>query len=174
MSLCQYDQRIGSIRKRMSALRDRRTGRNTQYTMEDIGLSAFAVFYTQCPSFLASQKAMEEKRGRSNAQTLFQIEKTPCDNHIREMLDEVEPEELYPLYDEIFETLREQGVLKTFQTFGGTTPVALDGTWYFSSGTIHCDHCSRIQHNFGHGKKHLSSLLAAMRGLEIGPYAAKT
>ena len=149
MSLCQYDQRIGSIRKRMSALRDRRTGRNTQYTMEDIGLSAFAVFYTQCPSFLASQKAMEEKRGRSNAQTLFQIEKTPCDNHIREMLDEVEPEELYPLYDEIFETLREQGVLKTFQTFGGTTPVALDGTWYFSSGTIHCDHCSRIQHKDG-------------------------
>ena len=133
----------------MGAFHDRRTGQNRKYTMEDIALSAFAVFYTQCPSFLAGQNAMQENRCRSNAQTLFQIDKIPCDNHIRDTLDEVPPEELYPLYDEIFESLREQQVLATFQTLGGTTPIALDGTWYFSSENLQCEQCSTIEHQSG-------------------------
>jgi hypothetical protein len=77
VSLRRFDQLIGSIRQRMGALHDRRTGKNKKYRMEDIGLSAFAVFYTQCPSFLAGQKAMQENKGRSNAQTLFQIKQIP-------------------------------------------------------------------------------------------------
>ena len=83
MSLRRFDQLIGSIRARLGALPDRRTGKNKKYTLEDIGLSAFAVFYTQCPSFLAAQKAMKENKGQSNAQTLFQVDDIPCDNHIR-------------------------------------------------------------------------------------------
>ena len=149
MSLRRFDQLIGSICKRMDALPDRRTGKNKRHGMKDIGLGAFAVFYTQCRSFLAAQRAMQENRGRSNAQTLFQIEHTPCDNHIRSMLDEVPPEELCPLYDEVLGSLREQGVLRAFQTLGGTTPIALDGTWYFSSENIHCPQCSSIAHANG-------------------------
>ncbi len=149
MSLRHFDDLIGSIRKRFGALHDRRTGKNKKYSMQDIALSAYAVFYTQCPSFLAAQKAMQENKGRSNAQTLFQIKQIPCDNHIRNMLDEVPPEELYPIYDEIFEGLRQTDALSTFQTLGGTTPIALDGTWYFSSENIHCDSCSTIQHKDG-------------------------
>lgn len=149
MSLRRFDELIGSIRRRLGAFHDRRTGTNKKYTMEDIALSAFSIFYTQCPSFLASQKAMQQNKGRSNAQTLFQIEEIPSDNHVRDTLDEVAPEELYPLYDELFAGLRDQGVLTAFQTFGGTTPIALDGTWYFSSENIHCDHCSTIEHSSG-------------------------
>jgi len=74
MSLRRFDDLIGSIHKRFGSFHDRRTGTNKRYTMADIGLSAFAVFYTQCPSFLAAQKAMEENKGQSNAQTLFQIQ----------------------------------------------------------------------------------------------------
>jgi hypothetical protein len=149
MSLRRFDQLIGSIRKRLGALHDRRTGKNKKYTMKDIGLSAFAVFYTQCPSFLAAQKAMKENKGQSNAQTLFQVENLPCDNHIRDTLDEVAPEELYPIYDEIFEGLRDAEVFNAFQTLGGTTPIALDGTWHFSSQNIHCNQCTRIEHSNG-------------------------
>jgi hypothetical protein len=149
MSLRRFDQLIGHIRQRLGAFHDRRTGQNKKYTMEDIALSAFAVFYTQCPSLLASQKAMQQNKGRSNAQTLFQIDKIPSDNHVRETLDEVAPDELYPIYDEIFEGLRDAEVLKAFQTLGGTTPIALDGTWYFSSQNIHCDQCTKIEHSNG-------------------------
>jgi len=149
MSLRRFDQLISHIHQRLGAFHDRRTGKNKKYTMEDIALSAFSVFYTQCPSFLAGQKAMQQNKGRSNAQTLFQIEEIPSDNHVRDTLDEVPPEELYPIYDEIFEGLRNFGVLTAFQTIGGTTPIALDGTWYFSSQNIHCDQCTRIEHSNG-------------------------
>jgi len=149
MSLRRFDQLIGHIRQRLTGFHDRRTGKNKKYTMEDIALSAFSVFYTQCPSFLASQTAMQQNKGRSNAQTLFQINKIPSANHVRNTLDEVAPEELYPLYDEIFAALRDQGVLRNFQTLGGTTPIALDGTWYCSSKNIHCDQCTKIEHSNG-------------------------
>ena len=149
MSLQRFDQLIGSIRKRMSELPDTRTGKNTTYTMQDIGCSAFSVFYTQCPSLLAWQKSMQESKGQSNAQTLFQIQKIPGDTKIRDALDTVPPEFIYPLFDEIFESLRERGVLAAFQTFGGTTPIALDGTWYFSSKNLNCPNCSSIQHKDG-------------------------
>jgi hypothetical protein len=149
MSLRTFDQLIGSIRKRMGAFHDRRTGKNKQYTMEDIALSAFSVFYTQSPSFLAFQTTMQQNKGQSNAQTLFGIEKIPTDNHIRQTLDEVPPEALYPLYDEVYEALREQGIVATFRGVENTTPIALDGTWYFDSAEIHCEDCSRIEHQTG-------------------------
>ena len=149
MSLRRFDQLIGRLRQCVAAFPDRRTGRNKKYTMEDIGLGAFSVFYTQSPSFLAQQKAMQQHKGRSNAQTLFQLEEIPTDNHIRDTLDAVPPAALFPVYDEVYEALREQGVVARFQGVGGTTPIALDGTWYHSSENIHCPDCSHIQHQNG-------------------------
>jgi len=37
---------------------DRRTGKNTNHTMTDAGLSAFSVFFMQSPSFLDFQRTM--------------------------------------------------------------------------------------------------------------------
>lgn len=128
MSLRRFDQVIVRLRQRLAGFPDRRTGRNKKYTMEDIGLSAFSVFYTQCPSFLAHQKTMRQNKGQSNAQTLFQIEETPTDNHVRHTLDVVPPEELFPVYDDIYEALRDQGVLASFRSVANTMPIALDGT----------------------------------------------
>ena len=77
--------------------------------MEDIGLGAFSVFFTQCPSFLAHQKTMQQAKGQSNAQSLFHLEQIPSDNHIRQTLDPVPPEKLFPCYDAVFESLRQAG-----------------------------------------------------------------
>ena len=41
---------------------DRRKGDNTQYTMADIGMAAFATFFMQSPSFLAQQTALARAR----------------------------------------------------------------------------------------------------------------
>ena len=149
MSLKRFDQLVGQLRERMAAFPDRRTGANTQYSMEDIGLAAFAVFFTQSPSFLAHQQAMQKAKGQSNAQMLFKIEKIPTDNHIRDTLDAVAPEHLFPAYDAAYQALGEQGILDTFTAVHDTRLIALDGTWYFSSEKIHCPHCSRIAHQDG-------------------------
>ena len=149
MSLRHFDQLVGELRCTLAGLSDKRTRSNTQYSMETIGMSAFSVFFTQCPSFLAYQQAMEQNKGKSNAQTLFQIDKTPTDNHIRDMLDPVEPQELFPVYDSIYKAFGEQGILDTFRSVHSTRLIALDGTWYHSSEKIHCDNCSHLKHKSG-------------------------
>jgi len=49
----------------------------TSVTRWRIATSAFSVFFTQSPSFLAYQKTMPQNKGRSNAQTLFEMEQIP-------------------------------------------------------------------------------------------------
>ena len=92
---------------------------------------------------------MEQARSRSNAQSLFQIAKIPSDNHIREILDPVRPEELFGLYDQVFQTLRQKGVLEEYRAVHQTIPIALDGTWYYSSQKVHCQNCSCLEHKSG-------------------------
>jgi len=144
-----WDDCVGSLRRTLRDLPDERTGENTQYSMEDIGLSAFSVFFTQSPSFLSAQKTLEKNKGSSNAKSLFEIQKIPCDNHIRECLDTVAPEHLFPLYDEVYQTFCQEGLLESMRAFHQTQLIALDGTWYFSSKKIHCDQCSCLEHKSG-------------------------
>ena len=144
-----WDEQRQHLRKVMGELPDGRTGENTSYSMEDIGLSAFSIFFTQCPSFLAHQKTMQQAKGQSNAQSLFDIQQIPSDNHIRQTLDPVAPETLFPCYDAAFESLRHSGQLESWRTVHDTVLLALDGTWYFSSKKIHCPNCSCLEHKTG-------------------------
>ncbi len=140
---------IKKTRQCFTGLPNPRQGKNTTYSMEDFATSALSVFFTQSPSFLACQKTMQQNKGRSNAQTLFEMEQIPCENQTRETLDHVAPEEIFPLYDEVLEAFQEQGVLEPYRAVHGTIAIALDGTWYHSSEKIHCPHCSCIEHSNG-------------------------
>jgi hypothetical protein len=149
---------------------DRRTGDNCQYRMEDIGLGAFSVFFTQSPSFLAHQKTMAQSQGPSNAQSLFHVEEIPCDNHIRDTLDPVPPEKLFPLYDEVLQKLRQKGVLENYRAAHQTLPIALDGTWYNSSQKLHCQNCSCLEHKSGE-KTHYHSAITPVLVAPGQPHA---
>lgn len=110
--------------------------------MEDAALSAFSVFFTQTPSFLAYQRMMEGSKGKSNAQSLFGVHRIPSDNHIRDLLDSVAPEHVFPVFEEILQVLEQQGQMASFRSIAGSLLIALDGTEYFSSSQIHCSACS--------------------------------
>jgi hypothetical protein len=75
-------------------LPDQRTGANTQYTVSDAALGAFAVFFMQCPSFLAYQRDMQRRKGCNNAQSLFGVAQIPSDPQIRNLLDPIVPTHL--------------------------------------------------------------------------------
>ena len=145
----EFKDLVGGLRRVLAGLPDRRKGKNLSYDMEDFGLSAFSVFFTQCPSFLAHQKAMQQAKAQNNAASFFGIDQVPCDNQIRQMLDPVEPQALYPVYDQIYDTLREHGLLQSWRGVHDSTLIALDGTWYHSSKLIHCPSCSRLEHANG-------------------------
>lgn len=100
------------------------------------------VFFTQTPSFLAYQRMMEGSKGKSNAQSLFGVHRIPSDNQIRNLLDAVAPEQVFPVFEEILQVLAEQGQLEGFRSVADTLLIAIDGTEYFSSSQIHCSVCS--------------------------------
>lgn len=145
----RLDSYIAALRARCDFLPDKREGRNTQYSMSDIGLAAFSVFFMQSPSFLAHQKALAELRGRSNANTLFGMTTIPSDNHIRQMLDGAPTDHFDALFGRIVSDLDASGGLKLMRRLGGRVLVALDGSEHFCSRKIHCPHCSTRKRSDG-------------------------
>jgi len=141
---------------------DLRSGTNTQYSIKDITLSAFAVFFCQSPSFLARQKLMQQAQGKNNGRTLFGIQKLPTDNQIRNLLDPVDPALLRTAYRDIFSYLQGQGEVESFRSFGNTLLVALDGTGYFQSESIHCERCMVSHHKDGRTTYSHSALMPAV------------
>lgn len=144
-----FDDMVSCLKTLASEIPDKRTGKNLTYSMEDTVLGAFSVFFTQSPSFLSFQKAMEESKGRSNAQTLFGMNQIPCDNHIRALLDEVSPSYVFPLFYSVFKDINQSGYLDLFRSINKNLLIALDGTQYFTSNTIHCKNCSISKHRNG-------------------------
>src|ERR1039458_5059941 len=65
---------------------------DVDYSMVNIGLTAFSLFFMQSESFLSHQRRLEQGHGTSNCHTLFGMKKIPTDNYIRLMLDKVSPE----------------------------------------------------------------------------------
>lgn len=144
-------------------LPDKRTGENCRYTLSDIVLGAFAVFFLQCPSFLARQQAREQRRGRSNANALFTMERTPCDTHIRELLDPVAPEHFYSEFRALLQTVREQGYLDAYRVLDGQHLLfSLDGTQYFSSYAVQCEQCTQRKRRNGKVQYYHSAILPVL------------
>lgn len=145
-----FDGLVRKFHQQLDQLPDhRKGGNNTTYEIKDAALGALAVFFTQSPSFLAYQKKMEDTKGRSNAATLFGIKRTPSTPQVRNLLDPVPPQELYPIFRTNFAALEENGELVQFRAFNDSLLVVLDGTQYFSSQKIHCQQCSQQQLNNG-------------------------
>lgn len=140
---------LAHLRKIYASMPDRRTGKNLQYTMEDIGMAAFSVFFMQHPSFLSFQRSLHKNVGRDNTQTLFGMEKIPTDNHIRTMLDGVEPGHFEQAYFYIIDTMLALMPSAARNVLDGKTLIALDGSEYFCSKNIKCEVCSKRIRNDG-------------------------
>ena len=138
----KFQEMVDSLRDSLTAIPEHRKGRNTQYTMEDAGLSAFSVFYLQSPSFLAHQRRMREQQAQDNAESLFGVKNIPSDEQIRNLLDPADPGLLGEPFWKIYGQVRASGHLDSYRHVGGTFLCSMDGTRYFSSEKIHCDNCT--------------------------------
>ena len=135
------EQLIRELSEVCAGLPDRRKGpsHDGNYTMADIGLAAFSVFFMRSPSFLGHQRALAEGHGRSNCETLFGMAAIPSDNYIRLMLDGASP----AAFDTLFiKAIEAAGPLTPFQSLDGRALIALDGTEHFCSRKIKCQQCS--------------------------------
>jgi hypothetical protein len=134
---------VNALIERLKAkeLTDKRTGNNKQYRVNDAVLAAFAIFYMQSGSFLAGQRHLEQTKGKSNAKTVFQMERIPTDTHIRNLLDPVNPTELSDEFRYLLGEMADSGYLNQWRVLNGRLAFSLDGVYYFSSQKISCSRC---------------------------------
>jgi Transposase DDE domain len=113
--------------------------------LTDALMAGFAMFSLKCPSLLD----FDRQRAEGNLQTIYGIERVPCDSYMRELLDPVIPDSLRPVFTGVFRQLQRGKALEAMVFFQGCYLLALDGTGYFSSQTIHCASCLETQHRNG-------------------------
>ena len=87
------DALFGLVRSGFATIPDHRHG-ETDISLTDALMSAFAMFSLKSPSLLAFDK----ERAEGNLHTIYGIERVPCDTQMREILDPVSPESLRPLF----------------------------------------------------------------------------
>ena len=116
------------VGKTFAKLPDSRRGRNKRYEMADGAAGAFGIFFTQSPSFLAYQRDMMRNKGQSNAASLFGIKQIPSDQQIRNLLDEVEPSNLYEPFWHLQKQMEQSGHFEEHCGHQGSYLVAMDGT----------------------------------------------
>jgi len=135
-----FDTMIASLRRAMGTFPDKRSGKNIRYEIEDAAASAFSVFFTQSPSFLAYQELMQQKYGLSNAKTLFHIGDIPSDNQIRVLLDTVNPSLLSSVFSDCLQAVKSSGDIAPYRVDLGKKKndllIALDGTEYHTSAIL--------------------------------------
>jgi len=132
------------VRNGLARLPDYRLS-ETDIALADALMAAFAMFSLKAPSLLAFDK----ERVEGNLHTLYGIERVPCDTYMREILDPVSPKGLCPVFKSVFRQLQRGKALEAMTFLDGHYLLALDGTEYFSSKTIHCASCLQRVHRNG-------------------------
>ena len=99
------------------------------------------------------QHAMEKKHYRNNLQTQFDVKTTPKDNQMRSVIGSVNSDRFEPVYKGLFNRLQRNKQL-THLRYGDYYFNTIDGTQYYSSEDIHCEHC--LEQAKRNGKTHYS------------------
>ena len=108
-------------------------------------MSAFAMFALTAPSLLACAKA----RAEGHLHPIYGMERVPCDTHLRASLDPVSPKGLRPVCTRVFRPLQRGKALEAMRVLDGHYVLALDGTGYCSSQTMHGASCLHQGHRHG-------------------------
>ena len=145
------------IRSRFNALPDTRAG-DPEISLGDALMSAFAMFSLKDPSLLAFDERRRDPN--DNFRSIYGIDNVPCDSQMRAILDAVDPDDLRPLFQDVFRRLQRGKALEAFVYLDGHYLLSLDGTTYFSSRKIHCDSCLE-KHHRGGGITYSHQLLGA-------------
>lgn len=124
------------VRKSFHKIEDIRA-KNQAIPLEDILMSGFALFSLKYPSLLA----FDEDRRNPNLKTIYGINRVPSDTQMRETLDNVDPLVLRPIFKDLFRALQRGKALEKFVFMDGSYLLSLDGTGYYSSGSVHCNSC---------------------------------
>jgi hypothetical protein len=108
------------------------------FSLVDSLMSAYAMFSLKSPSLLEFER---EKALNKNLKSIYKIENIPSDTQMREIIDGVETIHFRRIFKILFSYLQRGKVLESYKVLGDYYVLSGDGTCFFSSETIHCEHC---------------------------------
>src|SRR5436190_13056892 len=136
-----FDALVPLVRRRFAQLPEPR--RCPAFSLADTLMAGLALFSLKDPSLLAFQRRALDH----NLRSVFGLTAIPCDTQMRTILDEVDPDQLRPVFRDLFRALQRGKVLTKYVFLQGCYLLALDGVEYFCSTQVHCDHCLTRQHH---------------------------
>jgi hypothetical protein len=151
------DALVRRLRGGFDTIADQRTGDST-ISLGDALMSGFAMFSLKDPSLLAFDERRHDPN--DNFRTIYGINCVASDTQMRAILDPVAPDDLRPLFGDVFRCLQRGKALEGFTYLDGHYLISLDGTTYFSSTKIHCASCLE-KHHRGGGITYSHQLLGA-------------
>ena len=122
---------------------------DVEISVADALTSGFAMFSLKDPSLLAFDQRRKDETKLKNLKSIYHIGVVPCDTQMRVILDEVNTEELAPVFADIFRRAQRGKVLEQLVFLDNCSLLSLDGTQYFSSNTIHCSSCLEKANSIG-------------------------
>jgi hypothetical protein len=138
-----FDALIQRVRSRFAKIPDSR--RCPAFSLADTLMAGLALYSLKDPSLLAFQRRTLDH----NLRSVFGLKAIPCDTQMRQILDDVDPEQVRPAYTEVFRQFQRAKVLEDYQFLAGHYLVALDGVEYFCSHKVHCPQCLTRHHKDG-------------------------
>jgi hypothetical protein len=135
-----------NISSSFRAIPDSRQQSKVSISLHDTLMSGLACMYFQEPSLLQFQTHLEDTQNQNNLKTLFGVDKIPKETQMRDIIDDVESKYFQNAFKSIHLQLQQAGLFQQYQLFPDLYLFPFDGTSYFSSGKVHCEHCLTKKH----------------------------
>ena len=148
----RFGELLRDLREATEQIKDTRNQEKITYSLSDIYISAFALFYLQDPSLLEFQRRFREQTQKSNLATIFEVEAIPSDTQLRDVIDLHGNEPIMKVFKHFFQRLQRGKQLEVYHFLKQFYLIVIDGSEYFSSESIHCKKCL-VKENKKDGEK---------------------
>ena len=139
--LLRFRSLVDSIAGYVAGIVDTRQLSKVRYTLRDCYLSAVALFFVQDRSLLQFQRRFQRKFQANNLSSTFGVSRIPCDSQLRDLIDRHGYAPILPCFADFIGRLQRFKWLQHYQVFDARYLVTLDGSSYFSSELVSCEHC---------------------------------
>ena len=135
------DALFSSIRQEFEKIPEFRTG-ETDISIPDALMSAFAIFSLKDPSLLQFDNRRQNPSESQNLKNIYGIKVIPSDTRMREIDDEIDPNKyIVPVFKGVFGQLQRGKALEPMVFYKGCYLLNLDGTGFFSSKKLSAPFC---------------------------------
>ena len=140
-NLLRFHSLVASIADCVARIVDTRQLSKICYSLRDCYLSGLALFFVQDSSLLQFQRRFQRKLQANNLSSTFGVHQIPVDSQLRDLIDRHGLQPLLSAFANWIGRLQRCKWLQHFQIFDARYLITLDGSRFFNSKLVKCEHC---------------------------------